>query len=790
MYGGSGNDTYIVDNSSDWVIEYTNQGSDTVRSSIAYTLGSYVENLTLTGSADINGTGNSMDNILTGNSGNNTLWGEEGNDTYIFGSGSGADTINNFSSDFIMKTTDAIQFAHGITDADLELIRENYNLRINIKGTADSLKIQDYYCGERHIVDHFTLADGTVLTAAQMEAKVSEVYDTSNAIYGTASDDSLSGSVGEDRMFGYEGNDTISGSHGNDVLDGGAGVDILQGGPGNDTYTFDVGDGMDLIDNSASDNTKTTDTVEFGAGISPGDIEIFVEGNNLRIAVNDSADAIVVKNARWYNESSNDRYPYMIDRFTFADGTILTADQLEAQGAMVYGSGGRDLLWGLSGDDQIFGYEGDDQLEGGRGNDVFDGGAGSDRLAGGFGSDTYKFNKGSGVDTICNYYESDSATTTDTVTFGEGITPDDLELVGEGNDLRINIRNTYDSLIIKDGLGDTTSFIDQFQCADGTILTPSQLKERGWTVYGSAGNDYLYGGGQMLGYDGDDKINGGNGNDIIDGGKGNDTLYGAAGDDTFVFGSGSGVDTISGTLTTSTVEFGEGIAADDLELVKDGNNFRINIQGTSDSLIIRDWFSSEVAKVGQFTFSDNTVLTAAQMEAKGYSIADDGMTYYGTSSDDLMSGGGGHDTLYGYDGNDTLSGNAGDDALSGGSGSDVLEGGAGFDTLQGDGGNDTYKFGRGGGMDTINNNVADYTTTTDAVEFGEGITSADLDLAKEGYDLRINIAGSADSLIIRNWFSGDSCKVDQFRFADGTVLTAAQMEAMAGRYTGQREVKV
>ena len=339
-------------------------------------------------------------------------------------------------------------------------------------------------------------------------------------------------------------------------------------------------------------------------------------------------------------------------------------------------------------------------------------------------------------------------------------------------------------MIIKDGLGDTTSFIDQFQFADGTILTPSQLKERGWTVYGSAGNDYLYGGGQMLGYDGDDKINGGNGNDRIDGGKGNDTLYGAAGDDTFVFGRGSGVDTISGTLTTSTVEFGEGIAADDLELVKDGNNFRINIQGTSDSLVIRDWFSSEAAKVGQFTFSDNTMLTAAHMEAKGYSIADDGMTYYGTSSDDLMSGGGGHDTLFGYEGNDTLSGNAGDDALSGGSGSDVLEGGAGFDTLQGDGGNDTYKFGRGGGMDTINNNAADYTTTTDAVEFGEGITSADLDLAKEGYDLRINIAGSTDSLIIRNWFSGDSCKVDQFRFADGTVLTAAQMESMAGKVHG------
>jgi len=784
MYGGIGNDTYVVDNPSDWVVEYANQGIDTVLSSITHTLSGHVENLILTGSADINGSGNSMDNILIGNSGNNTLLGEEGNDIYIFGGGSGADTVNNFSSDFFAMTTDTIQFSEGITDADLELIRENYNLRITINGTADSLVIQDYYCGDKHIVDQFTFADGTVLTAAQMEAKVSQVYDTSTDIYGTANNDFLPGSVGEDRIFGYAGNDNISGSYGNDVLDGGAGVDILQGGPGNDTYKFDMGGGTDLIDNNASDNTKTTDTVEFGEGITSGGFELFVERDDLRITVKDSPDSVVIKNSLWYNESGYDRFPYMIDQFKFADGTILTTEQILAMDCKVYGSGGRDLLWGLSGDDQMVGYEGDDQLSGLSGSDVLDGGLGNDRLEGGYGSDIYKFNKGGGVDTIYNHYESDSATTTDAVEFGEGITPDDLELVGEGNDLRIHIRDTYDSLIIHDGLGEMTSFIDQFKFADGTILTPAQLKARGWTVHGSAGNDYLYGGGQMFGYDGDDKINGSNCNDIIDGGKGNDTIYSAAGDDTYIFGIGSGVDTLSGVMTNNTVAFGEGIAADDLELIQEGNNFRINIQGTSDSLIVKDWFSTEVARIGQFTFSDNTVLTAAQMEAKGYSIADAGITYYGTNNDDLIQGGGGHDKLYGYDGNDTLYGNAGDDSLFGANDNDVFDGGAGFDTLQGDGGNDTYKFGRGNGVDTINNFTTDYATTTDTVEFGEGISSADLDLVKEGSDLRINIAGSTDAFIIKSWFSGDNCKVDQFTFADGTVLTAVQMEAMASKVQG------
>ncbi len=82
MVGGAGNDTYIVDNISDVIVEGVNAGTDNVQSSVTYTLSDNVENLTLTGTAAINGTGNALDNVITGNSGVNVLAGMSGNDTY------------------------------------------------------------------------------------------------------------------------------------------------------------------------------------------------------------------------------------------------------------------------------------------------------------------------------------------------------------------------------------------------------------------------------------------------------------------------------------------------------------------------------------------------------------------------------------------------------------------------------------------------------------------------------------------------------------------------------------
>ncbi|NCT46307.1 MAG: hypothetical protein GPJ35_25455 [Microcystis aeruginosa G11-09] len=105
LAGGPGDDTYIVDNSRDVVIESAGEGKDAIKSSVNYTLTVNIENITLTGNANIDGTGNNLDNLITG-----ILTGGDGSDSFLFGSGAifnssdfGVDSI----SDFI-KGTDKI----------------------------------------------------------------------------------------------------------------------------------------------------------------------------------------------------------------------------------------------------------------------------------------------------------------------------------------------------------------------------------------------------------------------------------------------------------------------------------------------------------------------------------------------------------------------------------------------------------------------------------------------------------------------------------------------------------
>ncbi|MGE3989836.1 Ig-like domain-containing protein [Pseudorhodoplanes sp.] len=114
MHGLAGNDTYVVDHKGDKVTEEAGGGIDTVESSVTFKLAKNIENLILTGDADINATGNKEDNTITGNSGDNILnGGKDGNDTYVFNPNFGNDTIRNFVGNGA-DAGDAIQFDSSI----------------------------------------------------------------------------------------------------------------------------------------------------------------------------------------------------------------------------------------------------------------------------------------------------------------------------------------------------------------------------------------------------------------------------------------------------------------------------------------------------------------------------------------------------------------------------------------------------------------------------------------------------------------------------------------------------
>lgn len=140
LSGGRGDDTYRVDDSGDSVEEKNRGGTDTVLASIDWTLSDQVENLTLEGSLDLSGYGNSGDNVIVGNSGHNLLDGGDGNDTLEGGDGDdtligggGSDTISGGTG------TDVAVFSGLFTDYLVEGSESSFTVTSLATGATDVL---------------------------------------------------------------------------------------------------------------------------------------------------------------------------------------------------------------------------------------------------------------------------------------------------------------------------------------------------------------------------------------------------------------------------------------------------------------------------------------------------------------------------------------------------------------------------------------------------------------------------------------------------------------------------
>lgn len=664
MVGGLGDDFYVVDSTSDSVVEAAGGGNDTVQSAITYTLGTEVEHLVLGGILAINGTGNALANTITGNAAANSLSGGDGNDT-LWG-GDGNDTLNGGLGDDAMSG--GVGNDSYIVDTVADVVTEAAN-----EGTDTVTASVSYTLTEN--VETLVLSGGAALNGT-----------------GNGAANSLTGNTGANLLSGLGGNDSLFGGNGDDTLDGGTGDDSLTGGSGNDLFIVDsAGDlvieassggtdtvqssvshtlaaqveNLTLLGSSALNGTGNTlanvllgntavnllsgldgndslaggdgdDTLDGGAGNDTLDGGTGADsmtggaGNDLFL-VDASGDA-VVEGASGGTDTVQSNVSFTlgsnVENLILAGSAALNGTGNVLNNVLT-GNGGANALIGLDGNDSLDGGAGNDTLDGGAGNDTLVGGTGDDSMIGGLGNDTYV------VDSTGDIVVEAASGGTDLVQSAVSYTlATDLESLTLTGSAAIS------------GTGN----------AANNVLTGNASAN---TLLGLVGNDSLYGGA------GDDGLDGGDGNDLLDGGAGNDTLTGGAGNDTYVVdnsgdvvieAAGGGTDLVQSAVTY--------VLAADLENLTLTGSAAINGTGTE---------------------TTNTLT--------------------GNSGANILSANGGSDSLYGGSGNDTLLAGDGDDYLDGGAGADSMEGGAGNDTFIIDAAGDTVSEGANGGTDLVRSAV-------------------------------------------------------------------------------------
>ncbi|MFM9967368.1 MAG: putative Ig domain-containing protein, partial [Burkholderiales bacterium] len=301
LRGGLGDDTYVVDNLTDGIVEGVNAGFDTIETDITLSLSSTqhvnIEAMRLTGTENINSTGNALPNLLVGNEGNNRLDGRGGNDTMegglgddTYGVNSGGDVVTELLDEGIDSIETSVTWVLGPNIEKLVLIgsaaingtgnslpndltgNSASNIltglagddRLEGLGGADTLvggTGNDRYFadasdtiieldGEGTLDTVFAIADLTL--PENVEKGV--FFDTNVLrLIGNALNNLFEGNDGNNEIDGLGGNDTIDGGLGDDLLDGGTGTDSLFGGAGNDIYVVDnFGDLVSELSNNGN----------------------------------------------------------------------------------------------------------------------------------------------------------------------------------------------------------------------------------------------------------------------------------------------------------------------------------------------------------------------------------------------------------------------------------------------------------------------------------------------------------------------------------------------------------
>lgn len=515
LAGGLGDDTYIVDDLMDTVSENAGEGKDTVRASVSYILGQDTENLVLTGTADIDGTGNSVNNTITGNSGDNSIDGGAGADVMAGGLGDDAffvDDLGDRVSDTggLDRVESSVSFTLGTGIEDLVLTGLE-----NINGTGNTL------------ANSLTGNDGNNTLNGMTGADVMEGGDGDDTFFVDNAGDSVSDTNGNDTVRTTLANYTLAAGLENLFLDGSA----RSNGTGN------IGD--NLIVGNRNVNTLTgldgNDTLDGGVGA-----DTMVGGQDDDTYYVDNARDVITEN--------------------LGEGT----DEVRASVSHTLTANTENLVLLGTANLNGTGNAGDNSITGNSGNNILDGGAGIDALAGSFGNDTYLLddlmdtaseNAGQGTDTVKASFSYTLAQDFENLTLtGTG----DIDGTGNAgvNTITGNIGdNTLDGDAGADrlygGAGDDTYVVDTLGdlVADSSGLDTVQ-SSISYTLANGLENLVLTGIGDING--GGNRvvndISGNDGDNLLRGFFGNDMLAGGMGADTFIFEAktaANGVDTIS-----------------------------------------------------------------------------------------------------------------------------------------------------------------------------------------------------------------------------------------------------
>jgi Ca2+-binding RTX toxin-like protein len=690
MIGGGGNDTYTVDDSGDSIVEYANDGTDQVNSSAAsFILSDFVENLTLTGTGDINGTGNELGNKITGNDGANDLSGRVGNDT-LTGNG-GNDTLEGG------KGADSMSGGAGSDEYSVDDAGDK------ISDTGPSTDVDLVHAEISYVL-------GSTLENLSLESGNS-LSGTGNALVneidGNKGDDTLSGLSGNDTLDGFDGDDLLLGGDGNDLLKDheGTGADTLVGGAGSDTFQFSGAINFAFTASAPSiiadfNGLPGGDFIDL-QNLLPGGVTATNAKDFLKTDTVDGSTTLSVDEDGSGGGKSFVAVALLQGVSTDLPGLLANASILGVDGlvpAPLVGTSAGDTLSVVPGGDSALlqGLGGNDSLSGGKGSDTLDGGTGNDNLVGGNDSDTYIVD--SAKDVIVDVDGTDdrvqasisidlnaagyagiehvtltgtgalNATGTDSVNnflignaganILDGKGGDDQLAGGAGNDTYV-VDSENDVIFENSGEG-----TDQVNASTtyGLAANVENLTLTGTADAGGEGNELANkitgnsGINRLEGDDGNDTLTGNDGNDTLDGGFGADSMTGGANDDSYV------VDSTGDKVVESSASGGHDTVASSITYTLGSNLEDLLLEGGLVPL-------------------DGT----------------------GNSLNNLIAGNGGDNVLSGLAGNDTLDGAGGNDLLLGGDGADTLQASEGADTLAGGAGSDRFAFDSGSlkGLDVI-----------------------------------------------------------------------------------------